>query len=116
MALTEVKVRNAKPTEKPVKLTDGDGMHLLVHPTGSKYWRLQYRFSGKQKMLALGVYPEVSLAEARRRREEARQLIALAKSEKQKRLKRKAYSFLKLLPETGTQATEPGQTVTELPY
>ncbi|MGA6472619.1 tyrosine-type recombinase/integrase [Escherichia coli] len=76
MALTEVKVRNAKPTEKPVKLTDGDGMHLLVHPTGSKYWRLQYRFSGKQKMLALGVYPEVSLAEARRRREEARQLIA----------------------------------------
>ena len=47
MALTEVKVRNAKPTEKPVKLTDGDGMHLSVHPTGSKYWRLQYRFSGK---------------------------------------------------------------------
>ncbi|HBR2370754.1 TPA: DUF4102 domain-containing protein, partial [Klebsiella pneumoniae] len=43
MALTEVKVRNAKPAEKPVKLTDGDGMHLLVHPTGSKYWRLQYR-------------------------------------------------------------------------
>lgn len=76
MALTEVKVRNARPTEKPVKLTDGGGMHLLVHPSGSKYWRLQYRFSGKQKMLALGVYPEVSLSEARRRREDARQLIA----------------------------------------
>lgn len=76
MALTDVKVRNAKPADKPVKLTDGNGMHLLVQPSGSKYWRLQYRFSGKQKMLALGVYPEVSLSEARRRREEARQLIA----------------------------------------
>ncbi|EJC8212926.1 MULTISPECIES: tyrosine-type recombinase/integrase [Enterobacteriaceae] len=89
MALTEVKVRNAKPTEKPVKLTDGDGMHLLVHPTGSKYWRLQYRFSGKQKMLALGVYPEVSLAEARRRREEARQLIAKNVDPGEKRKKEK---------------------------
>ncbi|MGK4321675.1 tyrosine-type recombinase/integrase [Citrobacter youngae] len=76
MALTDVKVRNAKPGDKPIKLTDGNGMHLLVQPSGSKYWRLQYRFSGKQKMLALGVYPEVSLSEARRRREEARQLIA----------------------------------------
>ncbi|HDL7361905.1 tyrosine-type recombinase/integrase [Yersinia enterocolitica] len=76
MALTEIKVRNTKPTEKSVKLTDGNGMHLLIQPNGSKYWRLQYRFSGKQKMLALGVYPEVSLSEARRRRDEARQLIA----------------------------------------
>lgn len=76
MALTEIKVRNTKPTEKPVKLTDGNGMHLLIQPNGSKYWRLQYRFSGKQKMLALRVYPEVSLSEARRRRDEARQLIA----------------------------------------
>lgn len=58
MALTEVKVRNAKPTEKPVKLTDGDGMHLLVHPTGSKYWRLQYRFSGKQKCWRLVFIPK----------------------------------------------------------
>ncbi|MCV5244992.1 Arm DNA-binding domain-containing protein, partial [Escherichia coli] len=75
MALTEVKVRNAKPTEKPVKLTDGDGMHLLVHPTGSKYWRLQYRFSGKQKMLALGVYPEVFFADAATRGNYARPLL-----------------------------------------
>lgn len=76
MALTEVKVRNAKPAEKPVKLTDGGGMHLLIQPSGSKYWRLQYRFAGKQKMLALGVYPEISLATARLRRDEARKLIA----------------------------------------
>ncbi|HED1543364.1 TPA: tyrosine-type recombinase/integrase [Kluyvera cryocrescens] len=76
MALTDIKVRTAKPTDKQYKLTDGSGMHLLVHPNGSKYWRLQYRFDGKQKMLALGVYPEVSLADARARRDEARKLLA----------------------------------------
>lgn len=51
-------------------------MHLLVHPSGSKYWHLQYRYDGKQKMLALGVYPEITLAEARARRDEARKLLA----------------------------------------
>ncbi|WP_449632024.1 tyrosine-type recombinase/integrase [Rahnella aceris] len=76
MALTDIKVRTAKPTDKQYKLTDGNGMHLLVHPNGSRYWRLQYRFGGKQKMLALGVYPEVSLADARARRDEARKLLA----------------------------------------
>jgi len=86
MALTEVKARNAKPAEKPIKLTDGSGMHLLIQPSGSKYWRLQYRFAGKQKMLALGVYPEISLAAARLRRDEARKLIAnnIDPSEKRK--------------------------------
>lgn len=48
MALTDLKVRTAKPADKQYKLTDGGGMHLLVHPNGSKYWRLQYRFAGKQ--------------------------------------------------------------------
>ncbi|MGC0878359.1 integrase arm-type DNA-binding domain-containing protein [Pantoea agglomerans] len=76
MALTELTVRNTKPSDKPVKLTDGNGMHLLITTSGSKYWRFQYRFAGKQKILALGVYPEVSLSEARRRRDEARQLVA----------------------------------------
>ncbi|MEC5342576.1 integrase arm-type DNA-binding domain-containing protein [Brenneria populi] len=76
MALTDIKVRTAKPADKQYKLTDGNGMHLLVHPNGSKYWRLQYRFGGKQKMLALGVYPDVSLADARARRDEARKLLA----------------------------------------
>ena len=76
MALTDIKVRTAKPTDKQYKLTDGSGMHLLVHPNGSRYWRLQYRYGGKQKMLALGVYPEVSLADARARRDEARKLLA----------------------------------------
>ena len=76
MALSDVKVRSAKPEAKAYKLTDGEGMVLLVHPNGSKYWRLRYRFGGKEKMLALGKYPEVSLADARARRDEARRLLA----------------------------------------
>lgn len=76
MVLTDIKVRTAKPADKQYKLTEGNGMHLLIHPNGSKYWRLQYRFGGKQKMLALGVYPDVSLADARARRDEARKLLA----------------------------------------
>ncbi len=76
MALSDVKVRSAKPEAKAYKLTDGEGMVLLVHPNGSKYWRLRYRFGGKEKMLAWGKYPEVSLADARARRDEARKLLA----------------------------------------
>ncbi|EMX2272719.1 tyrosine-type recombinase/integrase [Yersinia enterocolitica] len=76
MALSDVKVRTAKPEAKAYKLTDGEGMVLLVHPNGSKYWRLRYRFGGKEKMLALGKYPEISLADARARRDEARKLLA----------------------------------------
>lgn len=75
MALTELKIKNVKPEEKQFKLTDGEGMHLLVHPNGSKYWRLQYRFDGKQKMLALGTYPDVSLAKARELRAEYRKYL-----------------------------------------
>ncbi|MCV9880603.1 Arm DNA-binding domain-containing protein, partial [Brenneria izbisi] len=76
MALTDIKVRSAKPEEKPYKLTDGNGMFLLVHTNGSKYWCLRYRSDGKEKTLALGVYPEVSLSEARQKRDDARKLIA----------------------------------------
>ncbi|WP_447215510.1 tyrosine-type recombinase/integrase [Citrobacter pasteurii] len=76
MALSDVKVRAAKSETKAYKLKDSDGMVLLVHPNGSKYWRLRYRFGGKEKMLALGKYPEVSLADARSRRDEARKLLA----------------------------------------
>lgn len=76
MALTDVKVRNAKTGEKQVKLSDGDGMYLLVTPNGGKCWRLKYRFEGKEKVLALGTYPEVSLLDARQRRHDARKLLA----------------------------------------
>ena len=76
MNLSDLAVRNAKPQAKPYKLTDGDGMFLLVQLNGGKYWRLAYRYLGKQKTLALGVYPEVSLALARQRRAEAREQLA----------------------------------------
>ena len=76
MSLTDAAVRTAKPKDKPYKLTDGDGMFLYVHPSGSKYWRLKYRFAGKEKLLALGVYPEVSLGDARERRAQARKALA----------------------------------------
>lgn len=76
MALTDAKIRAAKPDEKPYKLADSGNMYLLVHPNGSRYWRLRYRFLGKEKTLALGVYPEVLLSEAREKRDEARKLIA----------------------------------------
>ena len=55
MPLSDATVRNAKPAEKPQKLSDGGGLHLLVQPTGGKLWRLAYRFVGKQKTLALGI-------------------------------------------------------------
>ena len=74
--LKDVAVRNAKPSGKPRKLSDGGGLHVLIQPTGSKLWRLAYRFAGKQKTLALGVYPAVSLEEARRLRDEAKKLLA----------------------------------------
>jgi integrase len=80
MALTDVKARNAKATDKPVKLYDTDGLFLLVAPvqkkSAGKRWRFKYRFDGKEKLLALGTYPEISLAEARKMRDEARKLVA----------------------------------------
>lgn len=74
--LTDTAIRKAKPGEKPVKLSDEKGMFLLVTPAGGKLWRMKYRHSGKEKLLALGTYPDVSLALARERRDEARKLLA----------------------------------------
>lgn len=76
MALTDLAVRNAKPSTKQQKLFDGGGLHLLVTPAGGKRWVLKYRFGGKEKSLALGMYPDVSLSEARRRRDDAREKLA----------------------------------------
>lgn len=77
MALTDTFVKQVKPGEKPTgdKYADGGGMYLLVKEAG-RYWRMDYRFAGKRKTLALGTYPEVSLAKARQRRELARQRLA----------------------------------------
>ncbi|RQS69841.1 DUF4102 domain-containing protein [Burkholderia sp. Bp8963] len=76
MPLTDTTIRNTKPAEKPVKLFDGGGLFLLITPAGQRYWRLKYRAAGKEKLLALGVYPDVTLAAARRKRDEAREKLA----------------------------------------
>jgi len=75
MSITDIAIRNAKPLEKQYKLTDEKGMYILVNKAG-KYFRFDYRFGGKRKTLALGVYPETKLQEAREKRNEARRLIA----------------------------------------
>ncbi|MGH6893820.1 MAG: tyrosine-type recombinase/integrase [Dongiaceae bacterium] len=74
--LTDTQVRATKPGERPRRLADGDGLYLQVDPSGGRYWRFNFRFNGKQKTLALGVYPAVSLAKARLRLREARECLA----------------------------------------
>src|SRR6516225_4066668 len=76
MALSDIAIRAARPQKKPYKIADGDGLTLLVNPNGSKWWRLRYRFAGQEKMVSLGIYPEVGLKQARERRSAARRLIA----------------------------------------
>ncbi|WP_461521080.1 tyrosine-type recombinase/integrase [Porticoccus sp.] len=75
MPMTAIAANQAKPKDKPYKLADEKGLYLQVMPNGSKYWRLKYRFGGKEKVLALGVHPEIGLKEAREKRDEARKLI-----------------------------------------
>lgn len=74
--LTDTAVRKAAPSDKPRKLFDGGGLYLEVQPSGARWWRLKYRFAGRENRLSLGVYPEVTLAAARKRRDEARKLLA----------------------------------------
>jgi integrase len=76
MALTDTAIRNAKPGAKPARLFDGRGLYLEVTPSGGKWWRFRYRLGGKEKLLSMGVYPDVGLAQARGRRDEARKLLA----------------------------------------
>lgn len=100
MPLTDTAIRNAKPGEKAVKLFDERGLYLEISPTGGKWWRLKYRFDGKEKRLSLGVYPDVNLKDARNRRDEARKLLANGtdpsenrKAQKSARADRAANSF-----------------------
>ncbi|NLI79533.1 MAG: integrase arm-type DNA-binding domain-containing protein [Candidatus Riflebacteria bacterium] len=76
MALSDTAIRMAKPRARPVKMFDADGLFLLLRPTGARWWRFRYRFGGGEKLLSLGTYPEVSLKEARSRRDEARRVLA----------------------------------------
>ena len=88
--LTDTKVSAAKPKATAYKLTDGGGMYLLVTPKAQKWWRFDYRISGRRKTMAFGVYPEVSLKTARERRREARELVAKGEDPSEVRKARKA--------------------------
>lgn len=94
MALTDIKIKTAKPLEKPYKLSDSGGLYLLVNRNGSKYWRLKYRFAGKEKMLSIGVYPQVTLAEARNQRDEAKKLLAQNKDPSEEKQLAKLEKYL----------------------
>ena len=94
MALTDVAIRNAKAKDKPYKLGDALGLFLLVQPTGGKLWRLKYRVDGKEKKLGLGTYPEVSLADARKRRDDAREAVAAGKDPSREKQREKARAKL----------------------
>jgi len=83
--LTALGIENAKPRDKPYKLADGNGLYLLVEIGGSKLWRLRYEFAGKEKMLNLGSFPEVSLATARSKRDNARKLLTEGKDPSEER-------------------------------
>ncbi|WJS98369.1 tyrosine-type recombinase/integrase [Novosphingobium humi] len=76
MALTEVAIRNAKPKDKPYKLGDAGGLFLYVTPAGGKLWRVKFRVNGKEKLLSLGAWPEISLANARKERDKAKEALA----------------------------------------
>lgn len=95
MPLTDRQIRAATGQEKPYKLSDGGGLHLLVSPAGGKAWRLKYRYAGKEKLLSIGQYPIVSLVMARLRREQAKQQLVenidpAAKKQTEKRARRAA--------------------------
>jgi len=75
MALTDLQCKGAKPQAKPWKLVDGGGLNLFIAPTGEKYWRLRYRFLGKEKTYSIGRYPSVSLVDARKARDKAKEML-----------------------------------------
>ncbi len=76
MPLTDVQIKATKPAEKPQRLADGGGLYLQIFPAGGKLWRMKYRFDGKEKLLSFGAYPEISLRDARTKRDEARKLLS----------------------------------------
>ncbi|EPD1598413.1 Arm DNA-binding domain-containing protein, partial [Yersinia enterocolitica] len=76
MLLTDIQIRRAKVQDKAYTLNDGNGLSLLIEPNGSKGWRFRYRFAGKPKMISFGLYGDISLADARKKRDEARAQVA----------------------------------------
>lgn len=89
MPLNDMQIRGAKPEAKAYTLGDGQGLSLLIEPNGSKSWRFRYRYAGKPKMISLGVYPTITLADARSRRDDARKLVAEGKNPSEVRKEQK---------------------------
>ncbi len=121
MALNDVTLRSLKPDAKPYRKSDGGGLFIEVRPTGSKLWRLAYRFDGKQKLLAFGQYPDVSLARAREKRQEAKALLAdgidptaKAKADKQEQLAVSEHTFRKIAAELVDKLRKEGKAETTL--
>src|SRR5262249_48598316 len=94
MALTDMTIRRAKGRGAPYKLTDGAGLYALIRPDGARYWRMDYRWQGKRRTLALGVYPSVSLSEAREKRDQAKKQLASGKDPAAQRKLEKAKAKL----------------------
>lgn len=94
MALSDTAIRNTKPADKPVKRNNGDGLYLLVRPSGAKWWCFDYLLARKRKTLNMDVYPDVALEQAREMREDARKLVAagIDPSEHRKASKHEAVS------------------------
>jgi len=84
-----MQIHCTKPKDKPYTLGDGQSMSLLIEPNGSKSWRFRYRYAGKPKMISLGVYPTITLPDARSRRDEARKLVAEGKNPSEVRKEQK---------------------------
>ena len=107
MPLTDTAIKAAKPRpDKPYKLTDEKGMYVLVHPNGSKYFRFDYRFNGKRLTLALGKYPDVTLKEAREKREEARRSLLNNDDPNQVFKQSKLNTFESIAMEWGSKHTD----------
>lgn len=116
MPLNDTRLRSLKPSPKAVKLSDGGGLYVHVAPTGAKLWRMSYRFAGRQKTLSFGVYPAISLAAARKRREQAKELIAggidpgeRVKVDKQERLSANRNTFAVIADELLDKAEREGR-------
>ncbi|OYW88210.1 MAG: integrase [Sphingobium sp. 32-64-5] len=106
MPLTDIAIRNAKPGAKPAKMADGGGLFLYVTPAGGKLWRLKYRIEGKEKLLSMGAYPEISLSDARKRRDEARALLAESKDPSREKQRAKVQSRINAENSFGAIAAE----------
>jgi len=96
MKLTDSVIKAAKPKDKPYKLSDGDGLVVLINPNSSKWWRYRYRYSGKEKMLSIGTYPEVTLKEARLLRVTASDILKQGIDPSQHRQEQKQQAALPL--------------------